>query len=185
MPLRLKTPYHKQPRGGWHLPYEGITFAAIGPEELVEKINEYRRSNGRPPRDVMQDLILYCQVNWPHLVMWDDEPRVAPPVDPLARVMMSNQHLASRPLNDPPKGEEIKRREEICAGCPHNVKLEGPLMPDVNRVSFLLTKGKLCGLGHCTAHGWDNRVAVRWDTTILQGVDSAAVDGCWLQGSKE
>lgn len=183
MPLRLKTPYHKQPRGGWHLPYDGMTFHAVSPEELVKKVNDYRRANGRPPRDIMEDLVMFCQVNFPHLVTRDDEVGTAPPPDPLARVMLSNERLASRPLNNPPEKEERERREAICAACPHNRPIEGPLFHDVNRVSFLLTKGKLCGLGHCAAHGWDNRVAVGWDAAILKGVDSAEVGGCWLPGS--
>jgi hypothetical protein len=185
MPLRLKRPYYKQPRGGWHLPYDDTTFYAIGPIELVEKVNAYLKMNGRPPRDVMRDLVLFCQEHWPHLVEWDGESPDDPPSDPLARVMVTNEKLAGQSLKNPPEKEERERREKICAACPHNTPIKGPLMADVNRVSFLLTKGKLCGLGHCTAHGWDNRVAVGWDAAILRRVDSAAVAACWLQSPVE
>lgn len=180
MKLRLKKPYHKEPHGGWHMVVDGTTFRAIGPDELVEKVRQYLLANGRPPRDIWRDLVMFCAPKWPHLVEPDYDNTPEPPVDPLARVMVRNAELSRRPLVNEPEKVEVKKRLSVCGKCPHNCAFRGPLASEIQRSSYILTKGKLESLGYCDAHGWDNRVAIQWDESILKTVVPEAVAGCWL-----
>ena len=180
MKIRLKSPYRKEPKGGWHLIVDGICFRGIGPDEVIEKVRQYLLANGRPPRDIMGDLITYCQAKYPHLVEPDYDGRPEYATDPLERVMNQNLLLSRRPLMNEPEKKEIDDRIATCSKCPHHQKLTGPLEPEVTRTSYMLAKGNLCKLGYCDAHGWDNRVAVRWDEAILKPVGSGSVEGCWI-----
>lgn len=177
---RLKKPYYKEPRGGWHLIVDTICFRGEGPDEVIAKVREYLLANGRPPRDIMGDLVTYCEANYPNLVEPDYDNTPPPPIDPLERVMNKNMALSRRPLVNAPDKEEEVRRTEVCIKCPYNQKFSGPLEPEVARASYLLTKGSLCGLGHCGHHGWDNRVAVKWDKELLKLAAEAPISGCWL-----
>jgi hypothetical protein len=180
MNRRLKKPYYKAPRGGWHLPYDGITFTGPGPDEVIAKVQAYLLANNRPPTDVMALLVDYCAVSYPLLVEPDYDNAPPPDIDPLARVMEQNRVLSRRPLDEIPEQKEISRRFSACLGCPHHAKIRGPLEQDVFRSSFILTKGKMDPLGYCTAHGWDCRVAVRWDSALLQPASAGSIPGCWL-----
>lgn len=178
MSLRLKYPYFKEPRGGWHLPVDGIIFRAAGPEELIEKVRQYYSANNQPARDIEGDLIDYCAKNFPHLVI--EGVRNHWVIDPLDHVMRSNLHFSRRPLINPPDEHDVKARIATCAKCPHNKPISGRLAPEVSRVSYILTKGELPPLGRCDKHGWDNRVAVQWDAAVTSSAASGVVEGCWV-----
>jgi hypothetical protein len=167
MSLRLKYPYFKEPRGGWHLPVEGIVFKADSPEEVIEKVRGYYAANNRPPRDVEGDRPLR--------------------VDPLDRVMVNNLMFSRHALVNKPEEDDVKARIAVCAKCPHNKSIAGRLAADVNRVSYLLTKGELPTLGRCDKHGWDNRVAVQWDAAVTSPAAAGPVAGCWVlpQGGRK
>lgn len=180
MNLRLKKPYYKAPRGGWHLPFDGVTFRGPGPDEVVAKVNEYLIANRRPPGDIMRLLVEYCAANYPLLVEPDYDNAPPPEIDPLARVMDQNRMLSRRPLDEHPEKKEIDRRIAACKNCPLHEKIRGPLAQEVFHSSFILTKGKMEPLGYCTAHGWDCRVAVRWDSALLQPASAGSIPGCWL-----
>lgn len=177
--LRLRKPYHKEPQGGWHMIVDNVTFRAIGPDELVEKVRQYHLSNGRPPRDIMGDLVTFCAARWPHLVEPDYDNSQHHVVDPTEMIMVNNLALARRPLIDEPERDLIKKRTAICRNCPHMQPITGPLASEVNRVSYLLTKANLADLGACAKHKWDCRVAVRWDAALLKHVSAGPVAGCW------
>jgi hypothetical protein len=185
MSLRLKYPYFKEPRGGWHLPVDGIVFKADSPEEVIEKVRGYYAANNRPPRDVEGDLIDYCAKKFPHLVTEGDRRPLR--VDPLDRVMVNNLMFSRHALVNKPEEDDVKARIATCAKCPHNKSIAGRLAADVNRVSYLLTKGELPPLGRCDQHGWDNRVAVQWDAAVTSPAAAGLVDGCWVlpQGGRK
>lgn len=178
--LRLKKPYHKEPYGGWHIVVDNVMFRAIGPDELIEKVRQYHLANGRPPRDIMGDLVTFCAARWPHLVEPDYENSRHHVVDPTEMIMVNNLAFSRRPLTKPPEDDVIKRRTQICAGCPNMAPIDGPLADEVRRTSYLLTKGRMAPLGRCIRHKWDCRVAVRWDGDVLKLLSGEQVADCWV-----
>jgi hypothetical protein len=188
MKFRLKTPYTRQPKGGWHIVLDQIRFEAEGPEELGNKLRDYWMSNGVVPKDSNQLIVDYVAPRWPHLVQESPSPfkNDQIPSPTLAeRCMNANSTFLAHPLKDKPIKSEVDAKVVSCLKCRQNSILSGALKDDLDRTAFLLTKGDMPKLGGCLHHGWDNRIAVQWPRPVLAKLEQGPVEGCWLGRTPE
>lgn len=188
MPFQFKDRLAMSPPGGWHYIEGGTTFRGDNPEEVEEKIREYRLRNGIPAGNPKNDILNFCAMRWPNLLSQSDQAPVVVEKNPIIQQawnwVVSLSHYTNP--GDVPF-DQADAQIAICKACPLNLpypKDEDMLRDDLERRSFLLRKGRPCDLGFCMHHRWDNRVAVYRNRNALNARENGP-NYCWMNRELE
>lgn len=191
------------PPGGWHFKVDERTrLASSDFPRLVQMLADYRVSNMLPLGDPLKDLEDYICTTWPHMChKAGPNARVSIEVVSLPKPDMSGAPTLVdqmiKWLDDMTAGvsmdnivlePEARRRADICASCPNNVKWKtgcGTCNDNIERVSGIVRMGrrllknprlKACGL---TFMELKAAVWLRRERVVRE--DATLPDYCWAK----
>jgi hypothetical protein len=150
--------------GGWKWKEERASFDGKSLDDLRQKVEDYRESNGLPIGDVSGDFAKAWAETSPWTVCHAEE---LEPDDKAMLAAEAREWLMALWKKPPAKllgRKEAEPRYAKCLSCEFNQKLGKDVQgaEDLNRRAILLTRGLELPkeLGCCSVHGWHNRAAV-------------------------
>ncbi len=179
----------REPAGGHHFVIDGTTIKGETFDEVVTKVNEYRRNNNLPVGDTKRDITLFYAKNWPYMVIRSEveyEPKI------FEEGYIKWRDWVYKTWSNPPAKfitkKEAEDRWDVCKTCPFNKPKNfsaSPELSEINRRTFLMSRGLEAPsfLGYCALHSADLPTLVYADNpaTLLFEKDNEPLENCWVK----
>lgn len=184
--LQFRKNILKKPIEGWHYLEGEHKIVGESPEDVEQKLFDFRIRNGMPPGDPHGDMIKFWFIKSPEFVehgSGDADGSARIDSGQLGGVLLWLQRLIQQGPDLEIGPGVAEQRASICAHCPCNVPLSGDpgIKSEVDRRSFILRKGEIVpSLHFCSHHHIDLRVAVRLRNEFLAQSPTQPAH-CWVK----
>lgn len=189
MSLRLNRDQLRQPHGGHQFPNsDGRILTGDTFEEVVDKLKQYRTTNGIDAGDPEQEVLRHYARHWPYMVEIVDNPKP----ERHSQAFYEWAYWVRGTWRKPPKKfittKEAGDRWAVCLECPFNKEMDWEDTPEAKALAqraYLMRRGVDVpkGLGYCALHKCDIGAMSFIATPVeFSGKDQEAENApkCWV-----